>query len=251
MRNYIKAELYRSFNRVYFWCYTVIIAAMLIMINTIFKVNNVNSLNLTAFIGFGIIMFSMPIFMVLPFVEMVTSEEQKNQTLKNSVSFGIPRYKIVLSKIIVTVILSFIAAIVILIAYFGSALIFFGVGKDFSMDILYEFMKRIGVSLILWIAAITVGTFLALIFKKNNIFAFAYFGLFTIPCKIIKLLMELVSVKFKHVHNMFITTQITNLSSGEPSLTGKTLTTAAIIGILYIVVFTALSMFYFNKKEIN
>lgn len=251
MRNYIKAELYRNFNRLYFWCYSGVVAALLIILNIIFKSNNVANLNLTAFIGFGIMMFSMPIYMILPFIEMVTSEEQKNQTLKNSVSFGIPRYKIVISKIIVTVILSFIAAIIILIAYFGSALIFFGVGKDFSIDILYEFMKRIGVSVILWIAAITVGTFLALIFKKNNIFAFAYFCLFSIPSKIVKLLMELVSDKFKHVYNMFITTQITNLSSGEPSLAGKTLTTAAIIGILYIVVFTILSVFYFNKKEIN
>ena len=59
-------------------------------------------------------MLTLPVFLIPAIVEMVTAEENKNLTSKNILCFGLSRNKFVLSKIIVSIILSTIAAVVLL-----------------------------------------------------------------------------------------------------------------------------------------
>lgn len=245
MLNYIRAELYRNFNRVYFWCMTGSLAAFALLCVVISK----NALSLTDLFGIGIKCLILPVFLVSMIIEMVTAEEQKNQTLKNVVSFGISRNKLVLSKLIVTVILSVISAIIILAVYFGSGAIFLKAGKDFSLDVVKIFTFRLLSAVPLWIGAISIGNFLAFAFRNNTVFAFVYAGLFVILNQVIKLLSMLVSDKFNYVYNILITTQLKNL--GEEIATGHNLMAAVFVGIVYTIILTISNILYFRNMEVK
>lgn len=251
MLNYIKAELYRNFNRVYFWGYTFSIAAFALLINILLKISNVSEtvISLAELIEISTHMLTLPVFLIPAIVEMVTAEENKNLTNKNILSFGLSRNKFVLSKIIVSIILSTIAAVIILTLFFGSGTLLFGIGKSFSISLVINFVKRLLVSTLLWISSIAICTFLALIIKNTTTFAFIYAIIFVTFSKIIKLLSSFVSDKFHYIYDILISTQINKLSA--PELTNPTLISAALIGIVYTIVFTVLTMLYVKNKEIK
>lgn len=246
MRNYIKAELYRSFNRLYFWNFTFIISILALSYSVILKITSVfPNMGLSELFITGTQLFNMPVFLVIMIIDMITSEELKNQTLKNVVSSGIPRNKLVLSKIIVTVILSFISATIILTAFFGTGAMLFGVGTAFASGIAKDFVFRLLAALPLWIGTISVGTLLSFIYINNTTFAFVYAGIFAIAANVVRLLSILVSDKFGYIYNNLITVNLKNLA------TSTNLLLPAAIGFMYTMVFTILSILYFEKMEVK
>lgn len=252
MLNYIKAELYRNFHRAYFWIYTGILTILPLIINIIckFQNSNVSTTGLKELFGIGIYMIAFPIFVVLAFVDMTTAEEQKNQTMRNIVSFGMERNKIVLSKLMTSVILAFLSAIIILVVFYGSGAILFGLGNNFSA-IASEFLVRILAAIPLWIGSIAIAIFLALLINNNTIFTLIYIGLFLITPSIIGLLTYFVSKNFKYLGNILITTQLGKLKATTPNIACQDLISAVAIGIMYVIVFTILSMIYFKRKEVK
>ena len=250
MLNYIKAELYRNFNRLYYWSFVIIISGLGLSLNILMKATSVNAnMDLSELMYIGIKSINLPLFLVLMMIDIVTSEENKNLTLKNAVSFGIPRNRIVLSKIIATVVLSIIAAFIILTVFLGSGAMLFGLGKDFSIDIVKDFSLRLLVALPLWIGGISVGTFLGIVFKNNTMSSFVYFGVFSMTGNIISLLSLIVYPKLMNINKFLITTNLSNIKAD--TVASNTLGFAALVGIGFTVVFTILSMLYFNKKEIK
>lgn len=248
MLNYIKAELYRCFNRLYFWVFTGCIAGLSLLINIILKMNHVKGMGLTTLTRQTASMVFLPVFLVIILVDMVTSEEQKNITLRNVVTFGMSRTKMILSKIISCIILMFIAAFIILAVCYGSGAALFGLGSDFPGTIGSDLMKMV-ISIPLWIAAISFGTLLALVFTNNTAFAFIYAGAFVVIKSILKLLTILVSDKFMKVHELLITTQLDKV--GSVTATSHDYVLAIVSGIVYTAIFIALSLVYFERKEVK
>lgn len=252
MSNYIKAELYRNFNRAYFWNFTLLTSATVLFFIIIGKV--FNSGNLPMLLQIGIEMLGVPIFLVLMTIDMVSGEEIKNLTLKNSISFGIPRSKIVLSKIIVTVILSLIAAIIILTVFLGSGVILFGT-EGVTSALFKDFTLRLLGAIPLWIGAISVGTFLSYIFTNYTLFSFVYAAIFVLTRVILQFLSTIVSDNFMYIHDILITSRLNSLSKiyqqGFQPVTTDIMVFAITVGVAYTAVFTILSILYFSKKEVK
>lgn len=247
MINYIKADIYRNFNRLYFWGFVTFTSLLGFAFNILMKLSNPNFMISDLFFYANQFLL-IPIFLVALIIDMVISEEYKNLTIKNVVSFGLSRDKIILSKIITTIILSVVAAIIILVIFLGSGLILFD-GKDvLSFSIVKNFFLRLGTAVPLWIGAITVGTFITLLIRNNTISAYAYFALFTATGIIIKILAGLISDKFMIIYKYLITTNIHKLS--EENLVSGDYISILIIALVYIIVFTLFCVTYFRKKEI-
>jgi ABC-2 type transport system permease protein len=246
MLNYIRADIYRNLNRKYFWIYTGIIAAMAVLVTVLFKISNgIPDKDFNLVLNIATQTFTLPIYLVGGFVEMATSDEQKNQTFKNVVSFGVTRNTIAISKVITAVILSTLSAFIILTAFSISGLILLGGPSDF----LSEFLIRFSLSSVLWIGAISIGTFIALVFNSSNISASVYFGIFLMTKNIISMLSFLVWDKFNYLKNFLISTKL-NILAKEP-LTMENIGPAILVGVMYTIVFTGLSMLYLRKKEIK
>jgi len=251
MINYIRAELYRSFNRVYFWGYTAFISILAVLSNVVIlnvqghmTPESINSM----FDGLLMETLTLPVFLVVGFIDIVTSDENKNETLRNVVAFGVTRSKIILSKIVATVMLAFIAEIIILVLYFGSVFVILGVNNELIATIIM-FCKKSLVAIPLWIAAISICTCLAVIIKNNTAFAFAYVGIFTLTSTIINLISVFICENFKYVENILITKKISEISRG--TLTSEIIISSVLIGVIYTVVFTAITILYFEKKEVK
>lgn len=248
MLNYIKAELYRNFNRAQFWVYSGVIAALALLLNILLAASSSSKIDLSFLFEATTQILFLPIFLVATFIDITTGEEQKNLTLKNAVSFGVQRSKIALSKVIVTVILSFIAAIMIFTVFFGSGALLFGI-KEGTLPAIGDAALRILTSVPLWIGAISIGTFIAVFLNNNTAAAFVYACVFTLISPAIKLLTLLVSDKFSYVSKILITSQFSILK--QPNLESSTLLKIAGLGFAYNVLFTVLSMLYIKKKEIR
>jgi ABC-2 type transport system permease protein len=246
MLNYIRAELFRNFNRSYIWIYSGLLALLALMGNVIVKLEHVPRMNLAVLFDICVQMLVVPVFLVIAMIDMSTSEEQKNLTLKNVVSFGVSRTKIVVSKLIVSTVLSLVSAVIILVVFFGSGILLFGAGNDTS--IILDDTVRLLAALPLWIGAISVGTFLALFFNNNTVFSFVYVGLFLGLPQILDLLATYVSDKFRPAYDLMLTTQLGNLKG---KLGDNTLSNSILTGVIYIAVFAVISIVYMKKKEIK
>jgi ABC-2 type transport system permease protein len=248
MLNYIKAELYRNFNRLYFWVFTGVLTALALFINIVSVANDAPGIGLSMLLNSTLYVLSVPVFLVAMIVDMVTSEENKNQTLRNVITFGIPRHKLMLSKIIVSVILASISALIILGLFYGSGAAFYGIDEGVK-TVLPMVSIRLLTAVPLWIGAISIGTFLGMSINNSNLFGFAHAGIFFLTSKIIIILSYAVSDKFMLLNNYLITTRLNNLRA--PDITAGELWISALIGLAYTVVFTVLSIIYFNKKEVK
>lgn len=248
MLNYIKAELYRSFNRLYFWLFTGIMSGLALLFNILTTTNHSPHMGLTTLMDLSIYMLTVPVFLVIMFIDMIAAEENKNLTIRNVVSYGLPRTKIVLSKIAAMIVLSFISALIILFVFYGSGTALFGLGSDFPGGIGSDLMRMLA-AVPLWIGAIAMGTFLAILINNTTLFVFVYVGVALVLGNVMKILSILVSKEFIHIYNILIVTQLGKLSGRV--VTNHDLFFAAMIGVIYAIVFTVLSVIYFNKKEVK
>lgn len=249
MINYIKAELYRNFNRTYLWGYTALMSVFALAMNILMKIFSSANSGYGLYAMFAIItnVLIVPIFLIVPILDMSIAEEQKNQTMKNTLAFGLSRDKFVLSKFIVSIILSLIFGVIMLGVFYGSGAILFGLGAGSSAMISDALIKLL-ISLPLWIGAISIGIFLSLAISNNTAFTFVYTGIFLVVSLIIKILYKFVSNDFINVYNILISTQ---LKSFAGKLTSHGITLAVVSGIIYTLVFMILSLIYFNRKEIK
>lgn len=252
MRNYIKAELYRSFNRVYFWGTTASIVLTALLFNGLLLYMNYKldqSISLVYLMEAGIMMLSAPYYLVLVFADMITSEEQKNLTLKNVIGSGLSRSKMYVGKLIATVILAFISAGIILGAYLGSGLVLFGLGDTFSMGLLQDFSLRIVAAIPLWISGIAVVTFLAMLIKNNTLFAIVCgFSVF-IP-SVLRLLGTLVAEIFTIIYDYLPTTQFKLLTQPDV-LTSAQFMESVGAGIIHTLIFVVIGLIYTKRKTIH
>lgn len=252
MLNYIKAELYRNFNRAYFWVFTLALSALTLILNIMLKIENsenfLKNSGLTAYADAVIVVLIIPVFFVPVFVDMVTSEEYKNLTLRNVVVFGMNRTKLIISKFLASAILGTASLAIILTTFLGSATIFFGIGNNFPGNINQDIVKFL-VGSVLWLGAMAVGTLIGLVIKNNNIFAVTYILIFALFNQILKLLDFFGFKGSKYIYDVLITTHIGIIQ--QPNVTNNQLGVASLIGVIYIIVFLTLGSLYFNREEIK
>ncbi|MEW8956378.1 ABC transporter permease [Clostridium sp.] len=246
MLNYIRADLYRNFNRKYFWIYTGIMSLLAFLFVIVCRTNTlIPNISLNTALEAATINLALAIYLIPAFIEMTISDEQKNQTFKNVIAFGVKRNTVVISKLISTILLAAASALIILSVFLISGLTILG-GPS---DLLLEFMLKFLYSSVLWIGALSLGNFMALFFNSSNIFALAYAGVFLITTNLIKLLSIFVSDKFSYISEILITSKLTNII--KQPLSTSNVSDAILLGAAYTIVFTVLSMILLRNKEIK
>lgn len=243
MVNYIKAELYRSFNRLYLWIYAAVISGMAVFVITAFKKQNCYMPFSKMISEFDVLV--MAIFLVAGMIDMVTAEEHKDGTLKNVLSYGLSRNKMIVSKFISSLILSFIFAGIIIAFIFGTMAVCWGIGSNFTNDVRSSF-SMMAVSLPLWIASEALGTFLALAFSNNMIFTVVYIAVFGIVDQIVLILGTTVWSGFMSMQKYLIPTQLKHIALGHGDVN-----LAITSGIIYTIMFLLISFIYMKRKDVK
>lgn len=243
MINYIRAELYRGFNRMFFWVYSLMISGCGVLMIVLFKRENVYTPFTEVISKLGILYIA--VFLLAAIFSMVTCEEYEYGTQKNVLSFGVSRNTMVMSKFIASIIFSIVFECIIFASIFIAMAVIFGTGGRFISDINRSFLMMLE-AFPLWIGVEALGTFLAFLISNNTIFAFVYAGIFMFLQQIVNLLSYTVSDKFIYVHKALISTQLVNIGKSHGDIT-----LAVASGAIYTIVFIALTMIYMQKKDIK
>ncbi|MBU3105102.1 ABC transporter permease [Clostridium gasigenes] len=248
MINYIKAEIYRNFNRKYLWIATVIISILAILANVaLLKIKtdmDLENSNKALAMLFNMVL-TMPIFIVVIFVDCVTAEENKFDTVKNVITFGLSRTKLVLGKIITSTLLAIIVVIVAISVFIIAYATLIGLNDEMVVKF-YDLLRNILVVMPLWIACMCMATSISIVVKNSNVFVMIYLGIILLDGVVVKILETFVWSKFSILNDILIDYKIEAITVGQAEPLS-----AIVLGVIYIVLFTALSVVCINKKEIK
>ena len=124
MRNYLAAECYKTFRRKYFYIILAVClgleAVLLWGYWTTWKWgnSNVDFYSTAIMVPF---MLSIGLYATIVTGDIVFSEQYKNNTLKNEVSYGLSRGRIYLGKLLVSTGIAVLAAVVMMGFFWGCA----------------------------------------------------------------------------------------------------------------------------------
>ena len=121
MLNYMGAELYKLLRRKYLYIFTAVILAgeALLVSGWVFTNAHGNDFDFYAGGINAVLFLSLGLYLLVIVSDLVFSDQYKHNTLKNEVSFGIPRTRIFLGKLLVELLLGIVLMLVFLAFYEG------------------------------------------------------------------------------------------------------------------------------------
>jgi ABC-type transport system involved in multi-copper enzyme maturation permease subunit len=243
MLKLIHADLYKAFHRIYLYVFMAVMGGIAILYNCIFA--SQGAPRETAF-HFSLMLLAYPLYFVVMFVDIILAEENKEHTLKNTISFGISRTKLFFAKNISAIIVTMVVAAVTVAVFYVSGLIALKAGTGYTTAFLTDLGSKIAVALLVYVAAIVMGTFLATVIKRNGLFIFAYFGALLVPPLVFHLL-RLANSWFKYAENAMLMSQTDILMQA----TSAQMLNVVWVALAHIVVFAILGAVLCRRQEIN
>ena len=253
MRNYLKAELFRNFKRMYFWIAALsFICIGLLGCGVIAYSNYKFNQDIHANIVVGIATLCIPAytFVLLLFTDMSIVEEIKNNTIKNIGSSGLSRTKMYVGKVIESILLMLIYTVIVAVVITVVSIIMLGMGDKVEfLDDLKECLLRGVAATFLWGGAITFSMLLAIIVKNSTASTLIYILIFMMLGNIMELLGGYINPIFEQIKEYLISTQLGILGTGG-ELIKDAIIKAGVIGIIYTLIFTVIGTIVINKKDI-
>lgn len=128
MINYIRSEVYRNLRNKGSYLFILGASAFVVFLNIvlcIFAKNDIAFPYATTKYAFSSLYCNLQLIMIMcvSVVSIIFGQEYKNQTLKNTISFGISRASIYFGKFLINIIFSFITAICVISTFVISAYI--------------------------------------------------------------------------------------------------------------------------------
>ncbi len=254
MLNVIKSEIYKTGRRAYLYIFVGVISALGLALGVMFAVAN-RVRPAEYYTGFEsvaaivIMMLSAGIYFTLPFVDMVFSEEYKNLTMKNMVSYGTPRTSIYLGKLAVEILFALLGLAVMMTIILGGAFLLMGT-QDMakSTEMLGNLLVRLAVSIPLWIGALCTGNMLAFLIRNSVMYVMIFLAWFGVVPEVLKGLGALVDPVFYQIRSCMIP-PLFDLMPGALSL--DSIVRCVVVGLAHAVVFTVIGVLLFRKKEIK
>lgn len=258
MLNYMKSELYKTFHRKYLYIFTGICSLLCIGVNLLMLFPEVGSANFEGMLGIGMMMFPAVTYLMLITTDIVFSDEYKHGTLKNVISYGIPRWQVYFGKIIVSAVVTFVCGAVILGVFLLSAFLTCPMAEE-SARVTSLFWTYIGGSIPLWLSGICMAVMLFSIVRSSTAASFIYAGILAALGPILQLLEYYISDVFRSIRAWLPMTVFDDWSS---RLTFSMPEVSEIIssglfahswatGVLWIAGTCLIGFIVFRKKEIK
>ena len=176
----IRADLYKTFHRAYFYVMLLCLAGLAVVINLyLFRpAGSSVSTSWTMVIGY---LLPYPAFLMPMLVDIVTAEEIKEHTMKNTLSFGTGRVQLYISKVITSILLGILLGAVAIGLYCGSSALFLAHDAAFTDTMIRDFFGRVAAACTVYLAGIAASTFFAILLKRNSLYIFAYLLFLFLP----------------------------------------------------------------------
>jgi len=253
MRNYLKAELFRNFKRLFFWMITICLVTCGLLGSWTLNYMNVHydkNLTLEVLILIGINMIPVFTYLMGLFADISIGEELKNGTIKNIFSSGFSRGKIYICKVIEAIILVIICTIILLIVTSIGGYFVLGINTNESIRSTFqECLKRGSAAVFLWSGAIALSTLFYAVLRSGTIASLAYIFALTFVGEVVSALGQYINPIFTKMHKYLISTQLNNIAMAD-KVTNEMLITSGAIGLIYTIVLTVIGIMIINKRDI-
>ncbi len=251
MVKYLNAELYKVFHRKYPLGFLAFILGGITFIMFLIKYNAGPGADFGFLAGALVYVLSTGLYLVVLICDMVFSDQYKHNTLKNEVSYGVPRWRIYLGKLTAVIILSVILCVIILAFYLGLCWLMFPMGEGGG-----EAMIALGQACILafplWLGGL--GFFLMLLFLvKGSAAASIIYILLTAVLgggflDLLSLLMPKLASVFSAIQKCLLTEPFGSLISGGVV---EMIPHAWCLGLAWFGGSTLLGLMLFRRREIS
>lgn len=257
MLNYIKSECYRIIHGKEFYFFTFILAGLTLAMNLVLYLFNSS----VSDFPYGIVRYSLNMLtdsMGALFicgsllVTFLFSDEYKNGTLKNTVSYGVPRSVVFIGKCVVSTMFALISMLVILLVYISSAFILLPGQVALPLQ---QMQRGILVNMPMAVASIILAVGLLCIAKKDTLAALVWAAIMIgIPtvCFYLGLKLEIANKIAEWMPWNYLKYQVTADMGTYDCLwnTGEGVAKCMISGGIGILVFLIIGIVGFRKKEI-
>lgn len=251
MRNYLSAECFKVFHRAYF--YLTLLACLLgegLLLLGYW---------LTWSWGNEMVNFSSTAMMIAPLLgvgmyatiltgDMVFSDQYKNNTLKNEVSYGVRRPVIYTGKLLTSLLTALVAAMIMLAFYLLGCWLLFPHGTE---DVGTWTLIGYGLAgaLPLWIGSQAVATACYFLVRNSTAAAFLGIGVLAVVPSVLQVLGLLINPVFENVRQLFPAVMLETLPNMVSDWSYVGLCWAS--GLAWTLLATALGLILFQKKEIR
>lgn len=255
MLNYVKAELYKSTRRLYPYLFLAVIMGLEALILGFMRFETLGDvalhINFTDLVNILLPVLSMGLYFTFIVGDIVFSEQYKHSTLKNEISFGIPRTRVYLGKLITEAIVGLVLLALMVGFYLLLSAVLFP--KDAES---ITALKVLGTALLaavpLYVGALGL-IHCCFSHLKSSVVAGVLPAAFlamtgSVMGTAMNLPLGLFSDISRVVYPFLLTTPFSQLS---PDINGAFVLNAWCIGVGWLVVTTALGIILFRKKEIS
>ena len=250
MVNYMRAELYKVLHRKYTYGFLLVIllCEALLVAGWVFTNVNGNDVGFESGAGMLPMMLAVGLYCTLLTGDIAFSDQYKFNTLKNEVSYGLPRVQIYLGKLLTACVTALVLCAIILAAYLGMCWVALPHGAAVA-----ETMSAVGycilVALPVWFGAQALVLLFYFQFRSSTVASFLFVGILVALPEIVKLLTAMVSPLFQYVYMALLTTPL-ELAPNSPWDMGL-LGMSWAVGAGWFVAATVAGIILFRKREIS
>lgn len=242
MLKLIHSDLYRLFRRPYLFVLTGILSALAILFNLMFPTQTPIEKSLQYALNY---MKFLPLFAVM-IADVVMAEENKFSTLKNTIFSGLGRNRVYAGKLITASILTGFCAVITFLFYIGSAFIRMNAGNDLTPEFMGDYLLRIFIVFLLFVAALFVAMVFAVAFQKKGAYVFSFIGCILILPLVFEGLGLNIDV-FRFLYKVTIFGQ----AEGLYSIDSTQLYQPVLVAVLHMVICGIIGIYIFRRQEIS
>ncbi len=250
MVKYVSAELYKVNHRVYQWAFLAVMLGLIAFGLAVIRCNAGPGATAEIMASGLMFLLSIGLYLVIVVCDMVFSEQYKHNTLKNEVSYGLPRERIYLGKLITAILVAIVMCAVIIAFYLGLSCLLFPMGDGMG-----ETMDSLGQTLLvafpLWLGGLGAFLMLSFLMKGSTAAAILYAVLLSMGGGFLDLFGEfLPKLKpvFTAIQNCLLITPFNQLPYRPME---ELMPYAWALGMAWFLLSTVVGLMAFRKREIN
>ncbi len=262
MVNYVSAECYKAFHRKYIYIFIAAILGLAAAFMLLLRVEGlrqtqtaegmimIQQVTVSELLGILAMALSAGLYFLMIAADIVFSDQYKYNTLKNEVSYGLPRTRIYLGKLVSSVLVAVVLCLLLFGGYLAFSFVLFPAGDGMG-ESLRTFGLWLAVALPLWLGGL--GLFMLLQFVMKNTAATityvmivgflgsGFVDLLTVFVPAMKPVAEL-------VHTISLNTPFSLLGQQSPE---EVMGYAWGLGMAWLGVSTGVGLICFRKREIS
>ena len=251
MRNYLAAECYKTFHRKYFYIDLIVCLVLeCVLLGLYWLTMSWGNPNVTFSSTAVLVPFILSVGLYAPLItgDIVFSDQYKHNTLKNEVSYGLPRVRIYLGKLAVAALISVLAALLMLALYLGGCWLLFPHEVTDGQT-----WQLIGYCLAgafpLWLASLGVVNACYFLIHSNTIAAFAGVGIIGVLPSVLQALGLLLHPVFEVIRQFMPNVMVDSLAN--MAFQWNYVGLCWLSGLVWFAAATAIGLLAFRRKEIR